>query len=232
VQNTDQLEFAIALYRKYASDLAGVIEQQRVFHSANRERMTPQLDDVEAELTYLYLRELRPATVMELGTFHGWSTTWILSALRDNGTGHLYSYDRIDNVVRNVPIALAESRWTFVKGDVQVNLDAVPRDAGYLFVDADHGRRFGRWYLANLFPLMPSGTPVSVHDVFHGRKARILSEGAEVVSWLDEHEVELFTAARKRSPDVLGSLNEVRAELGIEGARGTTVNPMIWFTLP
>ena len=79
-------------------------------------RVTPQLDDVEAELTYLALRDHRPDTVMELGTFHGWSTTWILSALRDNGRGHLHSFDRIDNVLRTVPAELAADRWTFVHG--------------------------------------------------------------------------------------------------------------------
>jgi hypothetical protein len=31
---------------------------------------------------------------------------------------------------------------------------------------------------------------------------------------------------------VFAEINAVRAELGIEGARGTTVNPMIWFSLP
>ncbi|MDT7710577.1 MAG: hypothetical protein QOG20_6184 [Pseudonocardiales bacterium] len=232
MQNTDQLEFVSGLYRKYGSDLAAVIEQQREFHAANRARMTPQLDDIEAEVTYLRLRELRPDKVMELGTFHGWSTTWLLSALRDNGSGHLYSYDRIDNVIANVPADLAGQRWTFTRGDVQASLDEIPRDLGYLFVDADHGRRFGQWYLAHLFPIVPSGTTVSVHDVFHGRKARAWSEGAEVVSWLEARDVPLFTAARKRTPEVFEALNAVRAELGIEGARGTTKNPMIWFTLP
>jgi predicted O-methyltransferase YrrM len=232
VAQVDQLEFVTGLYRKYTSDLAAVIAQQRAFHAANRARMTPQLDDLEAEITYLYLRELRPATVMELGTFHGWSTTWLLSALRDNGTGHLHSYDKIDNVVRTVPAELSADRWTFVQGDVKAHLDAIPRGVDYLFVDADHGKRFGEWYLEHLFPLMPSGTPVSVHDVFHGRTARIWSEGSAVVSWLADREVPFFTAARKHSPEVFASLNQVRSELGIDGARGTTVNPMIYFTLP
>lgn len=226
------MERASALYRTYGSDLAAVIDQQRAFHDANRGRMTPQLDDIEAELTYLYLREHRPDTVMELGTFHGWSTTWILSALRDNGTGHLHSFDRIDHVLRTVPADLAAGRWTFTGGDVADNLGAVPPGVGYLFVDADHGRRFGRWYLEHLFPLMPAGTPVSVHDVFHGRRARILSEGAEVVRWLDRRGIPLFTAARRHAPAAFAALDGVRRELGIDGARGTRVNPMIWFRLP
>jgi predicted O-methyltransferase YrrM len=219
-------EHACGLYRKYASDLAAVIDEQGSFTAPK------QLDDIEAELTYLRLRELRPGTVMELGTFHGWSTTWILRALRDNGIGHLHSFDRVDHVVRNVPDELAAGRWTFTGGNVQDHLSAVPRDLGYLFVDADHGRRFGRWYLEHLFPLLPAGTPVSVHDVFHRRRARMLSEGAEVVRWLDERGVPLFTAARRHAPEPFAEINRVRAELGVAGARGTTVNPMIWFSLP
>ncbi|HEY0811761.1 MAG TPA: class I SAM-dependent methyltransferase [Pseudonocardia sp.] len=223
---------ACKLYRTFADDLRAVIEQQRAFLVANRGRMTPQLDDVEAELTYLALRDCRPDTVMELGTFHGWSTTWILSALRDNGAGHLHSFDRIDNAVRTVPAELAADRWTFVPGDIASTLGAVPDDVGYLFVDADHGRRFGRWYLANLFPLAAAGTPASVHDVFHGRRVRPWSEGAEVVRWLGARGVPWFTAARRHAPANLAALDEVRAELGLTGARGTTVNPMIFFRLP
>ena len=59
---------------------------------------------------------------MELGTFQGWSTTWILRALRDNGHGHLHSFDQVDAVLRTVPADLADGRWTFVPGDVAANL--------------------------------------------------------------------------------------------------------------
>jgi predicted O-methyltransferase YrrM len=33
--------------------------------------MKAQLDDIEAEITYLLLRHARPETVVEIGTFHG-----------------------------------------------------------------------------------------------------------------------------------------------------------------
>jgi predicted O-methyltransferase YrrM len=224
------LAHATGLYRTYADDLRAVIDQQRAFLATKR--VTPQLDDVEAELTYLALRDHRPDTVMELGTFHGWSTTWILSALRDNGGGHLHSFDRLDTVLRNVPAELAADRWTFVAGDVAANLAAVPPNLGYLFVDADHGRRFARWYLAHLFPLAAAGTPVSVHDVFHLRWARPWSEGTEVLRWLAERDTAWFTAARRHAPATLAALDEVRVEIGLTGARGTTVNPMIFFSLP
>lgn len=220
------------LYRTYRDDLRAVIEQQRAFREALAGRMTPQLDDLEAELTYLLLRHHRPAVVMELGTFHGWSTTWLLSALRDNGSGRLHSFDRIDNVARNVPGELAADRWTFVHGDVREQLAAVPQDTGYLFVDADHGARFGHWYLEHLFPLMPAGIPVSVHDVLRGRRARLWSEGAVVTRWLHERDVAVFSASRRAAPGAFAQLNDLRAELGITGARETTRNPMIFFRLP
>ncbi|MBC8090348.1 MAG: class I SAM-dependent methyltransferase [Pseudonocardia sp.] len=225
------LDLVAALYRTHADDLARVVEQQRRFREA-LPSVTPQLDDLEAEITYLLLRDTRPEQVMELGTFHGWSTTWILSALRDNGTGHLRSFDRIDHVVRTVPADLAAERWTFVHGPVQERLVDVPRDAGYLFVDAAHSGRFARWYLQHLFPLVPAGIPVSVHDVFHGRRARPFSEGAAVLRWLQARGVAWFTPSRKRAPSAFAELIALRTELGLTGARGTVANPMLWFTMP
>ncbi|RZT89069.1 methyltransferase family protein [Pseudonocardia sediminis] len=229
---TGELEFVSGLYRKYTSDLAAVVEQQRTFLATNASTVTPQLDDLEAEITYLLLREYRPEHVVEIGTFYGWSTTWLLSALRDNGTGHLHSFDMVDHVKRTVPSELSDGRWTFTKGDVKENLDALPADTDYLFIDADHGKKFGQWYVDNLFPRMTSGIPASVHDVFHGRSARVWSEGQVVVKWLADHDVPFFTAARKNSPKNFDAINEVRTELGLTGARGSTKNPMIWFNLP
>jgi hypothetical protein len=229
---TGELEFVSGLYRTYASDLGAVVEQQRAFLAANRETVTPQLDDLEAEITYLLLREYKPAHVVEIGTFYGWSTTWILSALRDNGSGHLDSFDMVDHVRTTVPSELAGDRWTFHQGDVREKLDEMPVGTDYLFVDADHGRAFGRWYLANLFPRMTSGIPVSVHDVYHLRFARPFTEGREVVRWLADRSVPHFSVARTNSPANFRAVNELRAELGLTGARGSTKNPMIWFNLP
>lgn len=219
------------LYRTHAADLQRVVGEQRAFLAATPS-VVPQLDDVEAEITYLLLRHVRPAHVVELGTFHGWSTTWILRALADNGTGALHSFDRVDHVVRSVPPDLAADRWRFVGGDVRQNLGEVPRDAGYLFVDAAHTGRFARWFLAELFPLVPAGTPVSVHDVFHHRWPVPLSEGAVVTRWLAARGVPWFTAARRRDPATAAAIAALRRELGITGARGTTVDPMLWFAMP
>lgn len=225
------LALVTGLYREHAEALRDAVAAQRAFLAATPS-VVPQLDDVEAEVTYLLLRHARPAHVVELGTFHGWSTTWILRALHDNGTGRLHSFDRVDHVVRSVPAALAGDRWTFHHGDVRERLADVPRDTGYLFVDAAHTASFARWFLAELFPLVPAGVPVSVHDVFHTRWALPLTEGGAVVGWLRRRGTPWFTAARRRDPAAFAALVELRRELGIAGARGTTVNPMLWFTMP
>jgi predicted O-methyltransferase YrrM len=219
------IALATGLYREHAADLRAVLDELRDFPAPR------QLDDVEAELTYLLLRHHRPATVMELGTFHGWSTNWLLRALRDNDRGQLHSFDRVDHVLRTVPAALAD-RWTFVPGDVRETLPKVPTDVDYLFVDADHGARFARWYLAELLPLMPAGIPVSVHDVLPGRRPRPWSEGSVVTGWLREQGIAHFTASPRAAPRAFAQLQAVRDELGITGARGTTRNPMIFFSLP
>lgn len=224
------LEFLAGLYRTHADDLAMVIDRQRELLADGT--ITPQLDDVEAELTYLLLRHHRPSQVVEVGTYYGWSTTWILSALRDNGSGHLQSFDLVDHVCGTVPEELSTGRWTFHRGDLRETVEKVPADTGYLFVDADHGRRFARWYVEHLFGRIATGTPTSVHDVFHLPRARPFTEGAEVLRHLERSGTGWFTSSRAAAPRNLRALDAVRAELGITGVRGTSRNPMIFFSMP
>lgn len=227
------VEHVSGLYAKYQDDLRVVRDAQRKFLRDRGKSMKAQLDDYEAEMTYLLLRDLRPEVVVEVGTFYGWSTMWILSALRDNGTGHLHSFDIVDNVVRNVPAELSADRWTFTKGDIQQHPEKVPAKADYLFIDADHGSRFAHWYIENLFPAVPPRTPTSVHDVFHGRRPKPFSEGSVIVKWLAEQNIEFFTPSTAKAPQVTEQLAAVKKELGLdEPVRDSDHNPMIFFTLP
>lgn len=223
----------MALYKKYAKPLAAVRTAQRSFHEDSGGHIVPQLDDLEAEITYLLIREFRPKCIVEIGTYHGWSTSWILSALRDNGSGHLYSFDLIDNVARNTPPELAKNRWTFIKADIRFSLDKLPKNIDYLFIDAAHNGNFARWYIANLIPKVAADTPTSVHDVFHGRRAFPFTEGRAVLKWLKNTNTSYFTASAAKTPDVYQKLNDLKKDLGLEKLvkRGRD-NPMIFFRLP
>jgi len=221
----------VRLYRTYADDL-------RIAREAQRELLTqyplkPKLDDIEAELTYLAIREARPSTVVELGSFHGWSTTWILRALRDNGEGRLVSFDRVDHARRNVPPSLSEGRWTFVSGDARLHLHRLPPAPGYVFVDAAHTARFARWYTERVLPRLAAGTPVSVHDVFHGRRPWPGSEGRVLLRWLGERGIGWVTASAAADPDLHERLVGLKRKLGLSApVHGSHRNPMLFFQTP
>ncbi|MET8141694.1 class I SAM-dependent methyltransferase [Sphaerisporangium sp. NPDC005288] len=223
------LGYVVDLYRKYADDLRAVRVEQHALRAANPGAAT-KLDDLEAEITYLMVREHRPEEVVEIGSLDGWSTTWLLRALRDNGSGHLYTYDLIDNARRNVPEDLSAGRWTFVRGDAREMLAGHDHEIDYLFVDAAHTRSFARWYVNELFPTVPAGVPVSVHDVFHTRRPWPFSEGRVVLSWLAERGIGYFTASRAAAPEVNRGLAELKESLELSEAVHTGRNdPMLCF---
>lgn len=227
------LEYIIELYEKYRDDLENVRDDQRAFHQAKGSAITPQLDDLEAEITYLLLREHQPRNVIEIGTFYGWSTTWILSALRDNGHGRLISFDIVDHVLTHVPPALAKNRWTFTKGDVRGKIARIPQETDYLFMDAAHNGWFARWYISHLFPRLRPHIPVSVHDVFHQRYALPFTEGAVVLKWLSNNNTDFFTASPARAPRTHHALHQTKKQLDLDTPiRHNTNNPMIFFRLP
>ncbi|MEU8661351.1 class I SAM-dependent methyltransferase [Actinoplanes philippinensis] len=231
VPNILDLADVTGLYRKYADDLAAARDGQRALLKPGGPRLRPKLDDIEAELTYLLVRHHRPRTVAEIGTFHGWSTTWLLRALRDNGEGELRSYDIVDHARRSVPAALADGRWTFHHGDVR-QAALTPGLIDYLFIDAAHTAPFARWYTARLFGQLRPGTPVSVHDVYHRRRAGRFSEGRVVLDWLAQRRLGHFTASRAAAPAQYAEILAVRESLGLaepvhQGGR----NPMIFFRL-
>lgn len=220
------------LYEKYADDLRVARKEQRAIRDNDRS-MKAQLDDLEAEITYLLIREHRPATVVEIGCLHGWSTTWILRALRDNERGHLHSYDIRPDAAAHVPVELSETRWTFNQGDVRDQRGRLPNPIDYLFIDAAHSGGFARWYLEHVIPALKPGTPVSVHDVFHRARPLPLTEGAVLLAWLKEHDVDYFTPSKARARSVYDQLNRLREQLGLsEAVHSGQDNPMLFFRTP
>ncbi|HZE37491.1 MAG TPA: class I SAM-dependent methyltransferase [Stackebrandtia sp.] len=226
----DAIDELLGWYDTYADDLRRVREEQRE-HRAARPTMRAQLDDLEAELTYLRIRNARPAHVVEIGCLHGWSTSWLLRALRDNDHGRLHSFDRVDAATRAVPKELTCDRWSFVHGDMREGLDRLPANIGYLFIDAAHTARFAKWYLASVLPRVVPGTPVSVHDVFHLRRPLPFTEGSVLLKWLRANDIDYFTVARRAAPEAHRRLVAKRRELGIDApVHDGDHNPMLFFT--
>jgi len=226
------LDTVLTLYRTHADALGAARDAQRALLSTNRGGLRPKLDDVEAELTYLLVRDTKPARIAEIGTFHGWSTSWLLRALADNGQGHLDSYDIVDHVLRTMPRDLSDNRWAFHGGDVRAVTDLRPSTIDYLFIDALHTARFARWYVAHLLEKLRAGTPVSVHDVYHRGRAGRFGEGRVVLDWLARRQNGHFTASARAARQAYEEIVAVKRSLGLdEVVHRTSPNPMIYFTV-
>lgn len=226
---TIDLDLVLNLYHQHADALGKARDAQRALLAADP-GPRPKLDDIEAELTYLLVRHQRPARIVEIGTFHGWSTSWLLRALADNGHGRLDSYDIVDHVLMTIPPDLSGDRWAFHPGDVRTATNLRPSTIDYLFIDAAHTARFARWYTGELLEHLNGGTPVSVHDVYHRRRAGRFSEGRVVLDWLAQHDNNHFTASAKAAPQVFQEIAAVKRALGLDTlVHQASPNPMIFF---
>jgi hypothetical protein len=249
------IDGVIALYGRYAHDLQRVRSYQRAFyaqrghgwlerhfkafrqlrthgiHLLERNRMAPALDDVEAEITYLLLREFTPRTVVEISPRGGWSTSWLLHALRDNQMGRLFSYDLVETSTQMIPAELSGSIWTFVKGDIRQNASRLPADIGYLFMDSDHSAEFAHWYAGNILEGLGDGIPVSVHDVYHGPGlASRHGEGGVILDWLREKRIPYMTAAPAKEKSAFDRIIAQKKRLNLEKPiHFAQANPMIFF---
>jgi predicted O-methyltransferase YrrM len=196
--------------------------------------LDPQSDDVENEITYLLIRRFQPQVVVEIAPCGGWSTTWILSALRDAGEGKLASFDVIDDSRRTVPRELGDGRWTFVHGDVRQLAREIPSKIDFLCLDAEHSEPFARWYIDHLFPHLSEGAVVSVDDVFHPALGRSIGAGEArtVLDWLARKEIRYFTAAPSEAPSSYEQIRSLKATLGMAAPIHTaTANPAIYFSV-
>ncbi len=54
------------------------------------------LDDGEGEFLYGIVRALKPKVLLEIGTHKGFSTGYLVEAIKDNGVGHLWTTDPFD----------------------------------------------------------------------------------------------------------------------------------------
>lgn len=194
-------------------------------------RMLAQSDDEWCEVLYLMLRAEVPERVLEISPFHGWSTCWILAALRDNGRGTLVSHDLIEASRSNVPPDLAEGRWQLVLGDARQQVAADGESVDFLLMDSDHSAQFAEWYLANVLPRVRDGAIVCVDDVFHhADPAAFDGEGPVVLEWLQRRGIPYFTCAKAKNPTALNALMGQKVALQIaDRIHGCDRNPAIVF---
>ena len=188
------------LYKKYYDELLEIEDEIKLFLDENcKKGLNPQFSDIEAEITYMFIRELKPKNIVEFSPCYGYSSIWILNALTKNNNGILFSFDLISESNKYIPDSLKERR-IFFEGDVKSNIDKFPKSIDYLFIDSDHSEEFCQWYIKSVFPMVKNNTYVSVHDVIKRKHPNKLAygEGREIIKWLNEHEIPYYSAGLKR----------------------------------
>jgi predicted O-methyltransferase YrrM len=230
----EEIQVILGLYEKYSADLLKVKQQQQEFFNKRTSvGLFPQLCDLEAEMTYLLIREYRPVTVLEISPASGWSTSWILHALKDNDQGTLYSYDLVESSIHIIPKWLSEGRWKFFQGDVTKNMALLPAKVDYFFIDSDHSAEFAHWYIDKLFPLYKKGIRISAHDILKWAHEPGWGEESLVLcSWLAKKGARCMTASRAMKKKGYNAITAARRKLGLDALIQTAnYNSMIFFTL-
>lgn len=161
------------LYRRYASDLAGLAALDR-----DLDRLGRAVHAEARRVLYLMVRHVAPDVVVEISPKHGLSTLHIALALEHNGRGHVRSFElrwrRLLRARDNVRRHRLDHRVRFVYGDAREAVGPAVRDLdglGFLFLDSDHGPAFARWYLGALFPFVRRGGVIHVDDILTDPRA-------------------------------------------------------------
>lgn len=158
-----------SLYHKYWDELRRFCEEMRAVRKNMLEQgFAADFSDREAEILYLVLRELKPDVVVEISPCHGYSTSYILTALTDNKRGKLYSFEILEEVnglplsdviQKNLSSHADRSRLELRIGDAMAA--SIP-DCDFVFIDSSHEAYFASWYLSNL---IHKPKLVFVHDI-------------------------------------------------------------------
>jgi predicted O-methyltransferase YrrM len=202
-----------------------------------RDFIYPALDDIESELLYLLVRHFQPRVVLEVSPAGGWSTSWILHGLQDNGRGTILSCDLDARAERLLPTDLRTDRWRLIVGDVRDHLHQLPSRIDLLFLDSVHDSEFAKWYLRELVPRLAPGGVLAINDIFHTSDSMFAKRGgirnrdteADVVRrWIAETRTPFFTAARSVAPEAYRQISSAKQALGIRepihwSDRNTTV---------
>lgn len=255
------LDFVLGLYRKFCDDLKRVRHQQRELYEKwsrpeSLERsiywrigrrfarrlgfpanaflsLRPQLDDVEAEITYLLVRDQSAEMVAEISPSAGWSSSWLLHALKDNGRGVLYSFDLVNDSNYLLPNELTRDRRQLIVGDVRRTLPQRPNLFDFLFMDSDHSEDFARWYVRAILEKLRIGAIVTVHDVFHTPDPTGHNkEGGVILEWLKKRHRQFLTASPAKEVAHFEAIMKLRRELSFGAPiHLSQTNSMIFFAI-
>lgn len=217
----DNTTAIIKLYNEFGKDLLAIKPQMAALYKT---LSNPMFDDVELEIMYMLIRKHRPVSVVEVSAGCGWSTSWILSALRDNHIGRLVSCEFTDYAAKHIPLEIHDNRLEFLVGDVRTMSDKFPKHIDFLLEDSAHDDKFNKWFADEFYPRMNTNSVLCVHDVFmlpHPRH----SDATVLFDWVQHKGLKLWTPGKIMDAQ-WDAIQKKRSELGIANIHSCDVNPL------
>lgn len=150
---------------------------------------------VEGQFLYSLVRLLKPASVLELGTWHGASATHILQGLKDNGGGGLDYVDNraygdivIGGMIPKDLLGYAMPHATSLEKAIEDGIK-YKRKYDFIFEDAMHTAEQVEfvWRAADRL-LNPGGVIIS-HDAMHPIAGPIVRAGITAAGFEDAHTI-------------------------------------------
>lgn len=241
-------ELIAAGVRRYGDELGDVRAWAQGRNELDRFPERGAYDWLESQILYLLVRLTRPRLVLEISPSSGYSSGFILLALNRNGSGRLRSFDLRPDVEARARANFAAAgidtrRWTFYAGEARETVAAAAAAEDtieLLFMDSEHTRGFAEWYVGTLFPAVPEGGLIHVHDVRpHGEQPRHPcdeGEGEVVWSYLERHAsgrdyryISDIVLARADDAEPIPGLTRWPFADRRIGSDGVEFNPSLWF---
>ena len=198
--NKDYSDAILALYLKYQDELIFLSEILIPIRKKIRNTLGgyPGFCDIEAEFLYILIREIKPSTVFEISSRHGFTTNFVAAALSKNGSGQLECFE-ITKSVNGVPTEeIIRSNISDNFRDIPVNIHigdarimaseqvkSITPD--FLIIDSLHTDVFSEYYINVLFKYTVGG--VYIQDINHyGPRPEWASEAYYTLNHLIHHE--------------------------------------------
>lgn len=222
------------LYSKYDAELRHLAFALRdKYHEMQRRGYGTTFGDVEGELMYMIVREMKPDRAFEISPNAGWSTNYILAALTANEKGTLHSFELLTELNgRPTAAVIRENQhpdWDQQRLDIHIGdaRETVPRVDGsidFLLLDSCHEEWFARWYAAQVFPRVEG--VVMVQDIAFSDRLEGTSEAAFMWQWAEQQKAPLKIVGAVEHEIRCGS-----ARAGYAERRGLRSNS-VYFRLP
>ncbi|MCK9315241.1 MAG: class I SAM-dependent methyltransferase [Verrucomicrobia bacterium] len=168
--------------RRASVDPMKAAARKELMRSMEAERLLTGLNNTRenAHLLHLLIRMSHAYRVLEVGTYKGYSTLWMATALEAQGGGKLTTIEidrmRVLEAKRNMRDCGVDSIVTCLEGDAHQEVKKLKKNFDLIFLDADRDRNED--YLQTLWPLLRTGGFLCLNGAvrFRGMMKRYFEE--------------------------------------------------------